>query len=119
MIRSTLIDLAKAVNLRLGRSFSLWAFAAVSLVFLASCSQIGRPNVEPFYAESTPPKVQEFRWSNGKMPKSFDPARAASAPETDIIRAIFEGLTEIDPKTLQEKPAAAEKWTRPKARWRA
>src|SRR5438445_2734129 len=111
MIRRTLIGFANAVNLRLGRSLSLWVFAASSLVFLSGCNQIGRPNVEPFYAESTPPKAQEFRWSNGKMPKSFDPARAAAAPETDIVRAIFEGLTEIDPKTLKETPAAAEKWT--------
>jgi len=111
MIRRTLIDLAKAVNLRFGKNLGLWVFAAIFLCLFTSCSQIGRPNVEPFYAESTPPKVQEFRWSNGKMPKSFDPARAAAAPETDIVRAIFEGLTEIDAKTLKETPAAAEKWT--------
>ncbi|MEP6788586.1 MAG: peptide ABC transporter substrate-binding protein [Acidobacteriota bacterium] len=111
MILGTLIDLAKAVNLRFGRNLGLWVFAAISLSLLTNCGQIGKPNVEPFYAESTPPKVQEFRWSNGKLPKSFDPARAASAPETDIVRAIFEGLTEIDPKTLKETPAMAEKWT--------
>lgn len=110
MIRRTLIDLAKAVNLRFGQNLGLWVFAALSFILLVDCSQIGRPNVEPFYAESTPPKVQEFRWSNGKLPKSFDPARAANAPETDIVRAIFEGLTEIDPKTLKEMPAVAEKW---------
>lgn len=69
------------------------------------------PKPEPFYAETTPPKVQEFRWSNGKLPKSFDPARAVTAPETDIVRATFEGLTEIDAKTLKEIPAAAEKWS--------
>lgn len=45
------------------------------------------------------------------MPKSFDPARAAAAPETDIVRSISEGLTEIDSQTLKEKPAVAEKWS--------
>ena len=45
------------------------------------------------------------------MPKSIDPARAAAAPETDIVRAIFEGLTEIDAKTLNAIPAVAEKWS--------
>ncbi|CAN5348402.1 ABC transporter substrate-binding protein [soil metagenome] len=77
----------------------------------SSCTQIQMPKTEPFYAEAIPPKAQEFRWSNGKLPKSFDPARAASAPETDIVRAAFEGLTEIDAKTLAEIPAAAEKWS--------
>ena len=45
------------------------------------------------------------------MPKSFDPARAAAAPETDIVRSISEGLTEIDSQTLKERPAVAEKWS--------
>ncbi|MFM9905586.1 MAG: peptide ABC transporter substrate-binding protein [Pyrinomonadaceae bacterium] len=76
-----------------------------------SCSQIQKPAAEPFYAVTPPPPKQEFRWSNGKMPKSFDPARAAAAPETDVVRAIFEGLTEINSQKLEAVPAAAEKWT--------
>lgn len=44
------------------------------------------------------------------MPKSFDPALAAAPPETDIVRAIFEGLTDTEPKTLQAVPAIAERW---------
>ncbi|MFL6466991.1 MAG: peptide ABC transporter substrate-binding protein [Pyrinomonadaceae bacterium] len=45
------------------------------------------------------------------MPKSLDPARASTAPETDVIRAIFEGLTELDPKTLKAKPGVALEWS--------
>lgn len=44
------------------------------------------------------------------MPKSFDPARAAAPPETDIVRAVYEGLTEIEPKTLKPVAAAAVDW---------
>lgn len=44
------------------------------------------------------------------MPKSFDPAQAAASPETDVIRAIYEGLTDTDPKTLQTVPAVATEW---------
>lgn len=44
------------------------------------------------------------------MPKSFDPALAAAPPETDIIRAVFDGLTDTDSKNLQAVPAIAEKW---------
>ena len=85
------------------------AFAA-SLI-LPACTQLKTPQSEPFFAETKPPAKQEFRWSNGKQPKSFDPALAAAAPETDIARAIFEGLTDLDPKTLKEIPAAAKKWS--------
>jgi oligopeptide transport system substrate-binding protein len=83
----------------------------VAVAICLSCTEIQRPTPEPFYAESTPPSKQEFRWSNGKLPKSFDPARAAAAPETDIVRALFEGLTETDPRTLQAVPAAADRWS--------
>lgn len=44
------------------------------------------------------------------MPKSFDPALAAAPPETDIIRAVFDGLTDTDSKTLQTIPAIAKDW---------
>lgn len=90
-----------------------WRTAALVLLVLiaSSCSDIARPKVEPFYAVTEPPKKQELRWSNGPLPKSLDPARAAAAPEADIVRAIYEGLTELDSRTLAEKPAVAEEWT--------
>ena len=81
-----------------------------SVLFFSACSELEKPKPAPFYSETTPPPKQEFRWSNGKMPKSFDPALAAAPPETDIVRAVFEGLTDTDPKNLNAVPAVAEKW---------
>ena len=85
--------------------------AALIALLSLSCTQLNKPEPEPFFAETAPPKVQEFRWSNGKMPRSFDPALAAAPPETDVVRALYEGLTETDPATLQETPGVAESWT--------
>lgn len=114
------------------RRISVCAFLCLilSVFFLAACSELEKPQVKPYIAQNNPPpEKQEFRWSNGKMPKSFDPARAAAPPETDIVRAIFEGLTEIETKTLKATPAVAESfsasddnktWTfnlRKEARW--
>lgn len=82
----------------------------IPLFLLSACSSLQKPETEPFVSETAPPRKQEFRWSNGRMPKSFDPALASAPPETDIVRAVYEGLTEIDAKTLQVVPAAAEKW---------
>jgi len=79
-------------------------------VICFACGDLEKPKPEPYYAVTVPPRKQEFRWSNGKMPKSADPAAAAAPPETDLVRAVFEGLTEIDARTLREKPAAAESW---------
>jgi ABC-type oligopeptide transport system substrate-binding subunit len=83
----------------------------LSTLFSFSCQQLKTANTDSFYAEPVPPRKQEFRWSNGKAPKSIDPALASAPPETDIIRAIYEGLTDLDPKALREIPAVAEKWT--------
>ena len=95
---------------RSARRFLIFAVASAALVF-SSCTQIQKPAAEPFFAITPPPPKQEFRWSNGKLPKSFDPSRSAAAPETDVVRAIFEGLTDLDGKTLEAIPAAAEKWS--------
>ncbi|MFL6374399.1 MAG: peptide ABC transporter substrate-binding protein [Pyrinomonadaceae bacterium] len=87
------------------------ATACSALALLASCTQVKPPEPDQYLSATEPPQAQELRWSNGKLPKSFDPARAAAAPETDIVCALFEGLTEIDPATLNAVPAAAEKWS--------
>lgn len=87
-------------------SSCLFVFA----LFLFGCSELKSPDAEPFYSETAPPQKKEFRWSNGKMPKSFDPALAGAPPETDVVRAIFEGLTDTDSKTLEAVPAVAAEW---------
>ena len=85
----------------------LCAFVLVAV----GCAELQRPKPEPYFSKPSPPVKQEFRWSNGKLPATVDPALAASPPETDLVRAVFEGLTELDPVTLAEIPAAAESWT--------
>jgi oligopeptide transport system substrate-binding protein len=65
---------------------------------------------EPFYGKVAVPASQEFRWSDGGLPKIFDPARAAAPPDTDAVRALFEGLTDYEPGTLRPVPAVAARW---------
>ncbi len=67
-------------------------------------------DVEQYYGRVQVPRAQEFRWSDGGLPQTFDPALAAAPPDTDAVRAIFEGLTEYDPQTLQAVPGVAERW---------
>jgi oligopeptide transport system substrate-binding protein len=93
------------------RRLVIGALAFLAVAFVSACDRLERPSPNPYFAESPPPAKQEFRWSNGKLPKSFDPAQAAAAPETDIIRTIYLGLTTVDPRTLEAAPGVAEKWT--------
>lgn len=63
-----------------------------------------------YYGAVNVPQVQELRWSDGGLPRTFDPARAATAPETDAVRALYEGLTEYDARTLEAMPGVAMRW---------
>ena len=84
---------------------------------------------EPYYGHVSAPQAQEFRWSDGGLPQTFDPALAAAPPDTDAVRALYEGLTDYDPDTLAPVPGVAMRWEsaadgrewtfylRPDARW--
>ncbi len=72
------------------------------------CFSTSEPST--YYGKVASPKAQEFRWSNGGLPQTFDPAFAAAPPDTDAVRALFEGLTDYDPKTLAPVPAVATRW---------
>lgn len=63
-----------------------------------------------YYGAVVTPRAQEFRWSDGGLPQTFDPAFAAAPPDTDAVRALFEGLTDYDPKTLTPVPGVATRW---------
>jgi len=72
------------------------------------CFATNQPST--YYGQVIIPRSQEFRWSNGGLPQTFDPAFAAAPPDTDAVRALFEGLTDYDPKTLAPIPAVATHW---------
>lgn len=80
---------------------------ALSLVH-SGCLPSSEPAV--YYGSVKVPQKQSFRWSDGGLPQTFDPAFAAAAPDTDAVRALFEGLTEYDPRTLAPVPAVAKRW---------
>ena len=91
------------------RGARLWLSLAVccSLV-LGGCFRDEKG--ERFYGKVKTPTSQEFRWSDGGLPKVFDPARAAAPPDTDAVRALYEGLTDYEPGSLRPVPAVASRW---------
>ena len=74
----------------------------------SGCFSSGEPS--SYYGKVITPRAQEFRWSNGGLPQTFDPAFAAAPPDTDAVRALFEGLTDYDPQTLAPVPGVASRW---------
>jgi len=86
---------------------------ASTLLFGLSLSHaacFGEETPATYYGKINVPRAQEFRWSDGGLPQTFDPAFAAAPPDTDAVRALFEGLTEYDPKTLAPVPGVATRW---------
>jgi oligopeptide transport system substrate-binding protein len=84
--------------------------AALAAVMALSGGCFYDHDVEQFYGRAVTPRAQELRWSDGGLPQVFDPALAAAAPDTDAVRALYEGLTEYDPKTLAPVPGVAARW---------
>src|SRR5437764_15461737 len=86
----------KAVGKKNSPRFSrrVWlSLVVVCSLVLGGCFK-GGDGGEQFYGKVVVPGAQEFRWSDGGLPKVFDPARAAAPPDTDAVRALFEGRSE-------------------------
>jgi ABC-type oligopeptide transport system substrate-binding subunit len=92
------------------RASARGAAALILIVAVTSGGCFLDTEVDPYYGRAVAPRVQAFRWSDGGLPQVFDPALAAAPPDTDAVRAMFEGLTEYDPKTLAPVPGVAARW---------
>jgi oligopeptide transport system substrate-binding protein len=51
-----------------------------------------------------------FLMVTGADPQTLDPHVATGFPEFQVLSALFEGLTVLDPVTCMPRPGAAEKW---------
>ncbi len=63
-----------------------------------------------FFGKVEPPPRNVLRYITGDEPESLDPQKSTGQPEGRIFMALYEGLVEYDPKTLDPIPAIAERW---------
>ena len=63
-----------------------------------------------YFGKVAAPPGQEMRYISGSEPESLDPPVTSSQPDARIMMALFDGLTEYDPKTGQPIPALATSW---------
>jgi oligopeptide transport system substrate-binding protein len=88
----------------------LLAGVAIAAFVLSSLSCRVVATSGDFYGSTVPPKRNILRYINGDEPGSLDPPISTGQPEARIYMALYQGLIEYDPKTLQAIPALAERW---------
>ena len=104
------MNLKKSIFRKRGRFRACLASVLLLALMLSHAGCFLDEKLEPYYGRVVVPRSQEFHWSDGGLPQTFDPAFAAAPPDTDLVRAIFEGLTDYDPRTLTPVPAVATRW---------
>ncbi|HET7112275.1 MAG TPA: peptide ABC transporter substrate-binding protein [Pyrinomonadaceae bacterium] len=90
------------------KQIGLLLLLASIAVAAVSCSVAS--NKEPFFGKTVPPERNIFRYVTGDEPESLDPAISNGQPEARIYMALYDGLVEYHPKTLEPEPALAEHW---------
>ena len=92
----------RPVQLRL--ALMLFALALIT----ASCTASAKN--ETYFGRTTPPRENVLRYVTGDEPESLDPQVGTGQPEGRIYMALYEGLVEYNPKTMEPIPAIAERW---------
>lgn len=85
------------------------ALALCALALITAACTASAKN-ETFFGKTTPPRENVLRYVTGDEPESLDPQVGTGQPEGRIYMALYEGLVEYNPKTMEPIPAVAERW---------
>ena len=75
--------------------------------FLTACATEATSR---FYGKTEAPDEQVLRYVSGSEPESLDPAVPTGQPEARVLMALYDGLVEYHPKTMEPIPAIAKSW---------
>ncbi len=83
---------------------------AVALLSVLSFSCTSIESEGEYFGKVVPPEGQVLRYISGSEVESLDPHVSTGQNEARIYMALYEGLVEYHPQTLQPIPAIAERW---------
>lgn len=63
-----------------------------------------------YFGKVEAPQGQTLRYISGSEPESLDPQMSTGQPEARLDIALYEGLVEYHPKTMEPIPGVAESW---------
>jgi oligopeptide transport system substrate-binding protein len=75
--------------------------------FLVSCTSSANSK---YFGQTAAPSDNVLRYITGSEPESLDPQFVTGQPEARIMMALWDGLVEYHPKTMEPIPAIAERW---------
>jgi oligopeptide transport system substrate-binding protein len=75
--------------------------------FLISCTTKATTK---YFGQTVAPKDNTLRYISGSEPESLDPQFVTSQPDARIMMALYDGLVEYHPKTMEPIPSLAETW---------
>jgi ABC-type oligopeptide transport system, periplasmic component len=86
--------------------------AAVAVLALATpgCGPARDASGPRYFGSVRVPREDVLRFNNGNEPETVDPALVSGQSDGRIARALFEGLTVPDPRTLEPRPGQAARW---------
>jgi oligopeptide transport system substrate-binding protein len=87
----------------------LLAFVIAAALLAAGCAPPDHRG--QFFGQIEPPQGQVLRYISGSEPETLDPQMSTGQPEARLAIALYEGLVEYHPKTMEAIPAVAERWT--------
>ena len=85
-------------------------FLLFTLTTLLASACGGAGASSPYFGTTDPPEGQQLRYISGAEPESLDPQIGSAQSELRLFMALYEGLTEYDPRSSVEIPALAERW---------
>jgi oligopeptide transport system substrate-binding protein len=95
--------------LKARRRIHLYSIVSALLVALFSgCSRQAQNG--QYFGATEPPAANVLRYVSGSEPESLDPQIGSAQNEARIHMALFEGLVEYDPETLEPIPGIATSW---------
>ena len=76
-------------------------------VTLTGCTTSARGK---YFGKTAAPTTNTLRYISGSEPESLDPQLGTGQPEARVYMALYEGLVEYEPKTMEPIPELAESW---------
>src|SRR5919206_728304 len=90
------------------KAVRLVALVLAAALLAAGCTT--RAAKSEFFGKLEPPPGQVLRYVTGSEPESIDPQMSSGQPEARIDMALYDGLAEYHPKTMEPIPSLAERW---------